>query len=605
MRIPSPHPANRGFVLIEALVTLALITFGFLAILKLQSTVLAASAESKSRTTAQMLAEQKIEQLRNMIAESADFAAAACAAPAKWSNTTGETVTQGGNTFTRSWNFQNIGSDCVYRALTVRVAWNDGAGGAKDLQLATQIVWDDPGRGRVGVIPSGLAFLNLPPANIERVDIDYGAIDGNGNINVPGATVTPNTDGTFTILKDGRYVLAANINGNARGQIRSSTPFVKIKGRVMVAPHGNPANQPSLCGAVLPLPSSVGFCSFPLYHDDPDGAGPLAKGGPLNCSGSPTPEVRAAAYNCYVGEGWFGRLAIRNEQRDTFFNGTTNGPVNADGYVACPTLSGSLGGNGNGQFTDPGTRFITVKIIDSTGAVVGQTGALAEYTDSSANAPIDDPTDPYGMIDYVIFKGNTQVTVGSGNDAVTYTFTKCDRGGGSAPSFATRADTALMDTLQLKTKNGTDASVPLTRTTFENSGPSLTFNPAEFKPYDYSAGIIRLRGTVTANAVLVISGTISRDANANTPASSFSTLAVDSNSATANCSTTFLTGKNIASYTCKDVAGASGTLSLSGMNAGDKICVVPVSTGPDLDYANLSGNQTRNLAIYSSNDTCP
>jgi Tfp pilus assembly protein PilV len=59
---------NRGFTLLDALIALAVLAFGLLAIAKLHSDLLSqAPRVSKARTEAVQLAETRIEEMRNLV----------------------------------------------------------------------------------------------------------------------------------------------------------------------------------------------------------------------------------------------------------------------------------------------------------------------------------------------------------------------------------------------------------------------------------------------------------------------------------------------------------------------------------------------------------
>ncbi|MBN2372368.1 prepilin-type N-terminal cleavage/methylation domain-containing protein [bacterium] len=107
---------RKGFTLIEIVVAMALMSLGLLALYGMQVTVMKSNSSSKNITTATLLAETKMEGLKNT-----GFG----------NNTTGyetniDEAGQAGGIFTRSWqidpNYQNSAN---MEKVTVTVTWSD------------------------------------------------------------------------------------------------------------------------------------------------------------------------------------------------------------------------------------------------------------------------------------------------------------------------------------------------------------------------------------------------------------------------------------------------------------------------------------------------
>ncbi|MBL4712398.1 MAG: prepilin-type N-terminal cleavage/methylation domain-containing protein [Gammaproteobacteria bacterium] len=141
---------QRGFTLLEALIAFVVLAGGLLAVFRFHSTTMETTAESKIRSEAVALAEQKLEELRsyfgvddaggndfdtdmpslsntNFIAEvntgenlPAEFAADGYAAA-----------------FTRNWSVRGTNP----RQVDVRVIWTDRVGAAQRVQLST-LIWE-------------------------------------------------------------------------------------------------------------------------------------------------------------------------------------------------------------------------------------------------------------------------------------------------------------------------------------------------------------------------------------------------------------------------------------------------------------------------------
>ena len=84
-----------GFLLIEVLITTVVVAIGLLSLASLQGGFMSSSGESKARTEAVMLAEAKLEELRNNIIKGNYDAVT--------SSTATETITGTNATFSRRW----------------------------------------------------------------------------------------------------------------------------------------------------------------------------------------------------------------------------------------------------------------------------------------------------------------------------------------------------------------------------------------------------------------------------------------------------------------------------------------------------------------------
>lgn len=188
---------QRGFTLIEALVSLLVLAFGLLAIASFQITLSRNSDVAKQRTEATRLAQEKLEQLRtyptltvygNQMVSS--------------TNLTQETITTNTD-FTRSWAVTTAGSVDTGRTLTVTVAWADRTGATQQVQLFSNISSSDPSE--VG----GLWFP-LPDGTILRRPKDR-----NIDIPIPATTIT-GTDKSYVPWAGGSagFLVFSNVSGD-------------------------------------------------------------------------------------------------------------------------------------------------------------------------------------------------------------------------------------------------------------------------------------------------------------------------------------------------------------------------------------------------------
>lgn len=128
-RHPQARPRARGFTLIEALVTLMVVSVGLLGLAQLQVRALAASAQSKAQTTAANLAQQKIEELRGI---HYDILTGGADQP---------TAQPGDNAaYTRRWTVTptNTGAP-TYKQVSITTSWQSAEGDPRSVTLETII----------------------------------------------------------------------------------------------------------------------------------------------------------------------------------------------------------------------------------------------------------------------------------------------------------------------------------------------------------------------------------------------------------------------------------------------------------------------------------
>jgi len=177
----------RGFTLLEALISLLILTAGLLAAYRFNSTTIAFSAESNVRAHALTMAEAKLEELRNF-QNGAEFDTLVIAGE------DGE-VEYKSAALTRSWACEDLGlgddpavlCDSTLRKINITVAWVDKLGEQQSVVL-NSIIWrNNPAKGAKDL------FLALN-TNGNSVD-DY--LDGNGNI-----VKSAGEDGGTVIISD-------------------------------------------------------------------------------------------------------------------------------------------------------------------------------------------------------------------------------------------------------------------------------------------------------------------------------------------------------------------------------------------------------------------
>lgn len=167
-----------GFTLIEALIALLVMAFGMLSLSGMQLSLSRGSDIAKQRTEAMRLAQQRIDEYRSFTS-----IAVAGGHTLVWDSfvTVTEPVmaTAGTNAaYTRTTTMGGATSDAM-RAINVRVAWTDRAGGAQEVNIASVISKSDPVD--IGYIANPLP-LNVPlkrPKN-RNINIPIPALDLGG-----------------------------------------------------------------------------------------------------------------------------------------------------------------------------------------------------------------------------------------------------------------------------------------------------------------------------------------------------------------------------------------------------------------------------------------
>lgn len=163
----------RGFTLIEALIAVAVMAFGMLALTVLQAGLARNADVSKQRTEAMRLAQERIEALRSFTdieAGTINWNGLASGSDTISSYAIGADTVGTNTTYTRTWTLAG-NSAWPMRPVSVSVAWTDRAGDAQSTVLSSVISKTDP---------ADAGFLGFPlpqNTNLKRPK--------NRNINIP------------------------------------------------------------------------------------------------------------------------------------------------------------------------------------------------------------------------------------------------------------------------------------------------------------------------------------------------------------------------------------------------------------------------------------
>lgn len=185
--------SHRGFALIEALISLLVVSFGLLAIASFQYTLSRASDVAKQRTEATRIAQKEMDRLRSFGQRQSDgnltdtrytfvddvVSAGAVNVTDLTTNTTyslERQVRDANNTLITALTSPTLANSADrWRAINVIVSWTDRAGQVQDVRLASSISDGDPGDlGVLGV--QRRAGSTLRPKN-RNINVPYPAVN--------------------------------------------------------------------------------------------------------------------------------------------------------------------------------------------------------------------------------------------------------------------------------------------------------------------------------------------------------------------------------------------------------------------------------------------
>jgi hypothetical protein len=257
-----PAQTIRGIALIEALIALAVMAFGMLAIVGMQGTLRQNSDVSRQRAEAVRIAQQQIERARSYAALDAPNNASTFSALSSRGAAAVADVTGRNTTFTLSTAVpEGAGLPLLaanlpsLKGLSVKVTWNDRNNAPQEINLATAIH---------GVAPELAGTLSVPPngsptssANGRHRSIPWNAVplgDGKSASLPPqaaGGTVVwkfDNTTGVFQVCAVANLALSLAATGNIVGC--SAEQYEQLSGFVNFA--SNASTQATAADAVRP-----------------------------------------------------------------------------------------------------------------------------------------------------------------------------------------------------------------------------------------------------------------------------------------------------------------------------------------------------------------
>ncbi len=385
---------SRGISLIEALIALAVLGFGLLAIAKLHGELTASTAESKARAEAMQIAESRMDALRNHL-EAGDnqddthgFAVVA--------TTLEETGIPGINaTFNVSVNPYPINTSAVldpsdpgyqgYADVEVEVAWTDSRGDPQNVTLSSAVAWNDPlnsinlARGRLAgenLIGSPSGAARRPGELIESADAD---------------TTTELHGGDYEIREvDGRIQLVDATENVPLLETR--TPgFSTISGLLLA--YDMEAHELNDIRVDL---SDSGFCVNTRLTDG------VPPGAVDNVNNPNHTNINGIFYRCYVGVGWFGNIGVVNQD-----DGVTNMPNNV--CVGDPTVDDTAAWNSREPLESLRRRYRGYDGVQAYGIGDGPAVTTPEVRHLGTQAPHDAPEAIKALFDEPALYGDSFV----------------------------------------------------------------------------------------------------------------------------------------------------------------------------------------------------
>lgn len=270
---------SAGISLIEALVAMVVISVGTLSIVKLQTELTAAGGLSKARVVAVQLAQEKIEEMRNLaIADDYDAIAGGADDP----------TTIGNAEFTRTWVVTPITTDGQgdRRQVVVSVAWVDAKDGQQVVQLSTVIGWDDPIHSATlaeGDLPGG-GFIRPPTGTGEIIDEEIDELPQDALEVV---------DGVYSAVVDGKRTLIVEDGGEYRAVMRlqNDEEFSTISGSIFVDDSISNYDEVLALDSLFIFTSDAVFCSRTEPEEEVNGH-------------------YYTDYTCFAGPQWYGNIAL-------------------------------------------------------------------------------------------------------------------------------------------------------------------------------------------------------------------------------------------------------------------------------------------------------
>lgn len=320
---------QQGLALIEAMVAFMVVGVGVLGVLKINSTLLAGTGQSKARAEAVALAQERLERARDFNLQTA------CADPAL--DTPAEEAIAGINeAYTVTTTFTNL--DTVgWKDVSICVRWRAGSCAANqpgdrvllNSRLACSGMGTSAQIGQGGSQSRNGGFLKTPAGRATTgTNIDYTSEAGDTQV---GSTDT--TFKTKTIRRDNGDLILVSTDTNKillitrKLSCENEAPaYSTIRGKILLESQGGSPIIPT--ANLFPLISEGAVCRLDTTSISTN-----------KYPSSGTTEYFWADYKCFVGAEWWGNIGVVSTEGG---NGDTVAKRACTGNSAGATLSNNI-----------------------------------------------------------------------------------------------------------------------------------------------------------------------------------------------------------------------------------------------------------------------
>lgn len=291
---------RRGFVLLDALIAIVVVSIGLFGVAKLNSVMLASTGIAKIRAEATQLAEGKLEEIRTQQPP----------ATKPTSSTSPESIYGVNASFQRSWTIGTAGvTGMDLDKIAVCVSWGDSCGGTgeKKVELNGLVTWINLSTAAAvgsGENPGLSMGHPVSPTGIAR---EGGDNTYTANSPPSGATTNAN-DGTSIYKGTGKTELIETATGKVLLTIDNGSNFSSITGKVYITWGSavNKKDESEITFTVIDESVRVLGSGGSTCRQFVSGGGTTSPRYPA----SGTTEFSYFNYTCYMGAGWYGNIAI-------------------------------------------------------------------------------------------------------------------------------------------------------------------------------------------------------------------------------------------------------------------------------------------------------
>lgn len=295
---------QQGFTLIEALIAFAVLTVGLLGALLFHSTLVSESSDTKARTVAVKIAEQRLEELRDY-SDFSEFSSTIVSMASAGIPAAGVSAAGVNANYTVSYSFSDqsaSSAENLYQG-TVTVSWNDVDGTPASVALSTNIAWINP----IDELEVDQAGVGNASANLGSIKPPTGtatAVDRVPVVNAGGDQVGTVVDVAISGDNTTKGVVAEDGNIYKLVDIESTEHIFSIVGTIVNDNNpGSTVSDPHL-GYLSDATINSGAYSSVIDVRATGGANCIVYY--VNAVADP----QYAHFKCLAGEGWSGNVNL-------------------------------------------------------------------------------------------------------------------------------------------------------------------------------------------------------------------------------------------------------------------------------------------------------